>query len=109
VEEDICQERHKQQKMAENRTFAESYTQCTDVSPLCPVEATVLSYTPNLAANIFFTAAFGVMMVGTFVIGFWKKTWTFAAAVGCGAILETVGEFFFFLRFPSSMQLQEPN
>jgi hypothetical protein len=79
--------------MSQNGTFAKTYERCTELSELCPVEATVLGYNPNLAANAFFTAAFGITMLATFAIGFWKRTWSFAVAVGCGALLETAGEF----------------
>jgi len=88
--------------MANNGTFAKKYDQCTELSPLCPVEATVLGYTPNLPANAFFTAAFGLAMLATFGIGFWKRTWAFAVAVGCGALLETAGEFRVFPLLDSS-------
>lgn len=64
---------------------------CTEVNLFCPVEATTLGYYPNLGANAFFCAAFGLCAVGTIVIGIWKRTWTFAMVVGAGLILETVG------------------
>ncbi|KAL1973990.1 hypothetical protein VTN31DRAFT_5550 [Thermomyces dupontii] len=64
---------------------------CTEVNFFCPVEATTLGYYPNLGANAFFCAAFGLCAIGTIVIGIWKRTWTFTLAVGAGLILETVG------------------
>ena len=68
-----------------------SFDDCTELSPLCPVEATVLGYTPNLGSSVFFTIAFGLCLIAAAVLGVWKKTWTFGAALTAGLILEMSG------------------
>jgi hypothetical protein len=66
--------------------------QCTEVSPICPVEATTLGYYPNLGANVFFCVVFGLCTISTFAIGMWKRTWAFGAVVAAGFALETAGK-----------------
>lgn len=68
-----------------------NFRSCGDISPFCPVEATVLGYAPNLGASIFFSVAFGILCLATIVIGVRGKTWTFSAAVALGCVLETMG------------------
>jgi hypothetical protein len=68
-----------------------SYRTCTEVSPLCPVEATTYGYYPNLAGNIFFTVFFGILALFQLGIGVYYRTWTFMLAVAAGAILELAG------------------
>lgn len=70
-----------------------SFKSCEEVSLLCPIEATVLGYAPNLGASIFFTVAFGIVAIATIAIGVRAKTWTFMAALSLGCILETLGSF----------------
>jgi hypothetical protein len=64
---------------------------CDAVSAFCPVGATVLGYYPNLGSGIFFTIAFGLCVLGSGVLGVWKKTWTFGAAMTVACILEMAG------------------
>lgn len=77
--------------MATNHTMAEPYKMCTEVTPSCPVRATVLGYYPNLGSGYFFTIMFGLCLIGTLVLGVSKRTWTFTAALTCGLVLETAG------------------
>lgn len=72
---------------------------CVEVGPCCRVENTVLGYYPNLGSGYFFTIAFGICLVGSIVLGAWKRTWTFSAALVCGLILETAGKSIFSLSF----------
>lgn len=74
-----------------NHTMVEPYKNCVDVTPECPVRATVLGYYPNLGSGYFFTIMFGLCLIGTVVLGVSKRTWTFTAALTCGLILETAG------------------
>lgn len=67
------------------------FDMCTEVSPMCPVEATVLGYAPNLGSGYFFTIAFGALTIASLGLGIWKRTWTFAAALTLGLLLETLG------------------
>ncbi|KND92057.1 Uncharacterized protein C17G6.02c, partial [Tolypocladium ophioglossoides CBS 100239] len=64
---------------------------CTAVSPLCPVEATVLGYYPNLGSGVFFAVAFGLCLVAAAALGVSKRTWTYGAAITIGLVLETAG------------------
>ncbi|KAL7807298.1 RTA1 like domain-containing protein [Trichoderma gracile] len=64
---------------------------CTEVSALCPVEATVLGYYPNLGSGIFFAIVFGILTVGSLVLGIWKKTYTYAIGLSIGLLLEMLG------------------
>lgn len=76
---------------ANDTTIRRPFRECTEVSALCPVEMTVLSYYPNFGANIFFAVAFGLVVLVSAGIGTWKRTWTFMAFVTGGCVLETVG------------------
>ena len=64
---------------------------CTEVSPLCPVEASTYGYYPNLGGNIFFTVFYG--LCGLFQVGFglYYRSWSFATALVLGAFLEMAG------------------
>ncbi|KPM45371.1 hypothetical protein AK830_g1153 [Neonectria ditissima] len=68
-----------------------SFDECTDVSPDCPVNATVLGYVPNLGSSIFFAVGFGLCLIGALGLGIGKRTWTFCAAVSAGVLLECLG------------------
>ncbi|KAI8931314.1 hypothetical protein NX059_011656 [Plenodomus lindquistii] len=67
------------------------FRQCLDVSPDCPVGATLYGYTPNMGANAFLCALFGVCFISTIIIGIMTKTWTYTAALGVGTFLEMAG------------------
>lgn len=82
-----------------------SFDDCTDVSPDCPVGATVLGYVPNLGSSIFFAIAFGLCLFGCLGLGIWKRTWTYCAAISVGVLLECLGKESLcpcFPLFPSS-------
>ncbi|KAL7804700.1 RTA1 like domain-containing protein [Trichoderma aethiopicum] len=64
---------------------------CTEVSAMCPVEATVLGYYPNLGSGIFFALVFGILTVASLVLGVWKKTYTYAIGLSIGLLLEMLG------------------
>ncbi|RHZ62577.1 RTA1 domain-containing protein [Aspergillus thermomutatus] len=68
-----------------------SYRTCTEVSPICPVEATTYGYYPNLGGNIFFTVFFGILAILQLGIGVYYRTWTFMVALAVGAVLEMAG------------------
>lgn len=80
--------------MSGNETMEDGsmFDQCTEVSLLCPVEATVLGYAPNLGSGIFFSVAFGILTIAAGVLGVWKRTWTFGAAITLGLLLEMLGK-----------------
>lgn len=64
---------------------------CKSVSPECPVEGTLYGYAPNLGANAFFAAFFGLALVLQLYLGIRYKTWTYMIAVGLGCLAETIG------------------
>ncbi|KAH7248917.1 RTA1 like protein-domain-containing protein [Fusarium redolens] len=68
-----------------------SFDDCTDITALCPVSATVLGYVPNKGSSIFFTVCFAILFLSSVGLGVWKKTWTYAATLGAGLLLETIG------------------
>ncbi|KAE8393495.1 RTA1 like protein-domain-containing protein [Aspergillus alliaceus] len=68
-----------------------SYKTCTEVTPLCPVEATTYGYYPNYGGNIFFAVFFG--LCGLFQLGFgiYFRSWTLMVALVVGTFLEMAG------------------
>jgi len=68
-----------------------SFRQCLDVSPECPVRATLYGYRPNLGANAFFAAWFGILFIASLVVGIMTKTWTYTLALSIGTFLECAG------------------
>ncbi|KAF4496973.1 phospholipid-translocating ATPase [Fusarium agapanthi] len=68
-----------------------SFDDCTDITALCPVSATVLGYVPNKGSSYFFTICFAILFLSSVGLGVWKKTWTYAATLGAGLLLETIG------------------
>jgi len=71
---------------------------CLSVNIYCPVEQTIYGYYPNLGANVFFCAFFGLCAFLQFVFGLRWKTWTFMIALTFGCISECLGK----TQFPSS-------
>lgn len=67
------------------------YENCTSVTPECPVDGTTYGYTPNLGANAFFCAVFGLFLAANILLPFRYRTWTFGSIVSFGAFAETVG------------------
>jgi hypothetical protein len=74
--------------------YSKSYYGCGEVSVVCPVEATVLGYYPNLGANATLAVGFGLCALVTAALGIWKKTWSYTAAVSAGCALEAAGMSF---------------
>ncbi|EMD89061.1 hypothetical protein COCC4DRAFT_138450 [Bipolaris maydis ATCC 48331] len=65
---------------------------CTEVGPPgCEVENTIYGYYPNLGANAFFAAFFGLALVFQLYFGIRYKTWTYMIALGCGCLAECIG------------------
>lgn len=66
---------------------------CTEVTPVCPVEATLYSYRPNAGGNGFFTAAFTILFI-TQVVSVCclrVRTWTYMINLAIGTGFEVVG------------------
>ena len=64
---------------------------CTDISPECPLKRTIYGYYPNLGANAFFSAIFGVLTVVNLVLGIRYKALTFPLAMALGCMAESIG------------------
>lgn len=83
--------------MADNSTSTSDggnmFYKCTQVSAMCPVEATTLGYYPNKPLNSFIAAAFGLAMIIQLVFGIWKRTWSFMAFIVAGCALELAGGY----------------
>jgi hypothetical protein len=67
------------------------YDLCNAVSPECPVSGTLYGYYPNLNANVFFAALFGLLLLAQIIIGITTRTWSFLLAVGLGVFGEMCG------------------
>lgn len=68
-----------------------STANCTEISALCPVAATTYGYIPIAGANYFYAVFFGVLLLYGFSLSLYARTWSYAAALGIGALLETLG------------------
>jgi RTA1 like protein len=64
---------------------------CLQISPECPVEDTIYGYYPNLGANAFFTAFFGVFAMINLYLGLRYRAWTFLIAMSIGCAGEALG------------------
>ncbi|KAF9872884.1 RTA1 like protein [Colletotrichum karsti] len=64
---------------------------CIEVTPPCPVEATIYGYYPNVGGNAFFVALFSICTVAQLVLGikFRLRAFTAVMVIGCG--LEALG------------------
>ncbi|KAH7137731.1 RTA1 like protein-domain-containing protein [Dactylonectria macrodidyma] len=58
---------------------------------LCPLEASMLGYQPNIPSTIVFISVFGLSMLLHTLQGTRKKTWGFMVSMISGCILEIVG------------------
>lgn len=67
---------------------------CTRVDPTifgCRLEDTIYAYYPNLGANAFFAAIFGICCIANIILGIRYKTWTYMIALGVGSFAECLG------------------
>lgn len=67
------------------------FSECTQVTPQCPVEASTYGYYPNFAVNTFFVTLFGLCLLSAVVLGVWTRTWTYTITLCIGTLLETAG------------------
>jgi hypothetical protein len=68
-----------------------NFRQCLEVTPECPVFATLYGYRPNLGVNAFLCALFALCCLGSIVVGIMSKTWTYTLALGISTFLEAAG------------------
>ncbi|KAF4990917.1 hypothetical protein FDECE_14202 [Fusarium decemcellulare] len=64
---------------------------CTKVTPECPVEYTTYGYYPNLGGNTFFLVFFLLLFVAQLYLGNRNKTWSYTAALATGTLFEVLG------------------
>ncbi|KAG8532497.1 uncharacterized protein KY384_002374 [Bacidia gigantensis] len=74
-----------------NNTHTGDFDLCVDITPECPVEATIYGYYPNLGANAFFLALFAACLVAHTYLGLRYKTWTYLIALWFGCLGEALG------------------
>lgn len=67
------------------------FRKCVEVTDRCTVNATLYGYRPDLGANAFLCALFGICFITSLVIGIMTKTWTYTLALGIGTFLECAG------------------
>lgn len=58
---------------------------------LCCIKQAQVSYIPNLAGNIFFAAAIGILLIPNVIFGIRYKTWSFSIWMSLGLIGEVIG------------------
>ncbi|KAK2816749.1 hypothetical protein FQN49_008020, partial [Arthroderma sp. PD_2] len=64
---------------------------CTDVTDLCPVEASIYGYYPNRPTNAALTIAFGILMLVQGWQTFKYKTYSYSFAMTVGCLGEAIG------------------
>lgn len=57
----------------------------------CPVEWSIYGYRPSLAANVVFTALFGIACAVHLFLGFRWKAWGFTIPMLIGCVTEIIG------------------
>ena len=64
---------------------------CTEVTPECPVSATLYGDYFSTGGCAFFVAAYAVLILGQLVLGWRSRTWSYTAYLSVGAIFELIG------------------
>lgn len=64
---------------------------CTDITPLCPVEATTYGYYPHLGGNIVFLVLFAILCCCQVFFGVRYRVWAYSAVTAVGCMGEAVG------------------
>lgn len=70
--------------------FQPSYSSCNEVTPACPIEATLYGYRPTLGATAF-AAMFALNLIITLVFMVRSRLWSFQAWLSVGLIFEIIG------------------
>lgn len=68
-----------------------SPSQCTAVTPDCPVEGSIYGYAPNIAASYAFCIIFAICALVQVIQMLKWRTWSFGVAMLLGAISEVAG------------------
>ncbi|KAH7203362.1 RTA1 like protein-domain-containing protein [Fusarium oxysporum] len=64
---------------------------CTKITPECPVELTTYGYYPNLGGNTFFLIFFLFLFIAQLYLGKRNKTWSYTLALSTGTLFEVLG------------------
>ena len=64
---------------------------CTDVSPICPVQDTIYGYSPSLPLNALFVAIFALCALLQIILGIRAKTYFFCYVLVLGCTGEAIG------------------
>lgn len=64
---------------------------CDNVSPECPVDASIYGYYPNYGVNWFFAGFFGLFTILNLFAGWRYKTWSYMAGMALGCSSSAVG------------------
>lgn len=68
-----------------------SPSECTEVTPGCPVEGTIYGYAPNAVASYAFRIIFAICAWVKVIKKLKWRTWSFGVAMFLGAISEVGG------------------
>ena len=73
--------------------MSDSDASCNEVSDLCPVEATLYGYRPNIAVNAALAIIFAIcLLVQLGSICFFRvRTWSYTVPLAIGALIEVLG------------------
>jgi hypothetical protein len=64
---------------------------CDNVTPECPVEASIYGYYPNLFANCFFVGFFGLFTWVNLYLGWRYRTWSYMVGMTLGCASSAIG------------------
>lgn len=67
------------------------YINCTDITPTCPLEATIYGYYPSLGANVFFVVFFALFTAASFSLGCRYRTWSYCVAMTFACLTQVIG------------------
>ncbi|PVH73276.1 RTA1-domain-containing protein [Cadophora sp. DSE1049] len=68
-----------------------SFRDCTEITPSCPLEATIYAYRPNIGGNSFFLAGFSICLIAQIYLGIRHKTWSWLGCLFVGCAMELIG------------------
>ncbi|OAP54313.1 hypothetical protein AYL99_11414 [Fonsecaea erecta] len=74
-----------------NSTFYLPLSNCTEVTPRCPVENSIYGYYPSIGANAFFVAFFAMCGAFQLLFGIRYKTWTYLIAMLLACVDQSLG------------------
>lgn len=71
--------------------FIPNYRTCDEVTPRCPVSATLYGDYFSEGASYFFAICFGILLLAQAYLGYKAKTWSYAVYLWIGTLFELVG------------------